>query len=204
MGIMDLNVEKRPIVIVANFRTKSTALGSYIQNKYNITRFSEPINSHRSALTFSEFMDDGSNTNFVLKFIADQMDDCKYYREILAGDCYKIRLLRRNVPEQIASYYIASKTQTFFQKVNEDEIPSCYIKIVRSHLLRAMNTILNNNALLEESNIQFDETIYSEDLPFLEDTIYVESTKPTNYQAIYDAACRLYETRDTYRLRLLL
>ena len=202
MGIMNLNIETRPIVIVSNYRTKSSALSVYLANHYGIARFSESMNWYKRYSEFTEFME-SSSTDFILKIIADQMDDCRYYREILARDCYKIKLIKRNIPEQIASFYIATKTQQWSQTVDEERV-SRYVRIVRSHLLRSMNTILHNNTLLDESNIKFDETIYSEDLPFLEDTIFVESTKPSNYQAIYDAACKLYETRDTYKLRLLL
>jgi hypothetical protein len=199
---MDLTVTQRPIVIIANYRTSSSALSEHIATHYELpNRFSEPMQWHSAYLPFSEFMDQ-NKTDFVLKIIADQMDDCRYYREILARDCYKIRLLKRNVPEQIASYYIAHKIRKWWQLVDEERNPR-YIRTVRSHLLRAMNTILYNNALLEESNIQFDETIYAEDLPFLEASKYKVSTKPENYESIYAAACDLYATRDTYRLRLL-
>jgi len=203
MGIMDLTVKQRPIVIIANYRTSSSALSEHIAKKYEIpNRFSEPMQWHAAYLTFSEFIDSNS-TDFVLKIIADQMDDCRYYREILSRDCYKIRLLKRDIPEQIASYYVAHKTRKWWQLTDEEREPRV-IRSVRSNLLRAMNIILHNNALLEESNIQFDETLYAEDLPFMEVSKYKVSTKPTNYNAIYDAACKLYETRDTYRLRLLL
>ena len=202
MGIMDLNVETRPIVIVSNYRTSSSALARHLSKKYEIDFFTEPMIWRLYYGKFSDRVDEG-DTNFVLKIIADQMDDCKYYREILSRECYKIKLTKRNVPEQIASFYIATKTQQWSQTTNETRKPR-HIRIIRSHLLRAMNTILHNNTLLDESNILFDEVIYSEDLPFLDKSDQVPSTKPTNYQAIYDAACRLYETRDTYRLRLLL
>ena len=202
MGIMDLNVEKRPIVIIANYRTSSSVLSVYLANNYGgLARFSEPMQWRKNYLRFSEFID-SNNTNYVLKIIADQMDDCKYYREILARDCYKIRLMKRDVPGQIASYHVAHKTRKWTQLIDEERNPSS-IRIVRSRLLRAMNTILHNNALLEESNIQFDETIYAEDLPSLEDSKYKVSTKPKNYGAIYAAARELYETRDTYKLKLL-
>jgi hypothetical protein len=202
MGIMDLNVETRPIVIIANYRTSSSALSVYLANHYGLARFSEPMNWQQRYLEFTGFMD-GSSKNFVLKIIADQLDDCRYYREILARDCYKIRLMKRNTPEQIASHYIAIKTHKWSQLINEERTPR-RIKTVRSHLVKSMNTILNNNALLEESTIQFDETIYTEDLPYLEDSKYKPSTKPKNYDYIYEAARELYETRDTYKLRLVL
>lgn len=199
---MDLNVTTRPIVIVANYRTSSSALSEHIAVNYELpNRFSEPMQWHKAYLTFSEFMDQ-NKTDFVLKIIADQMDDCQYYREILSRDCYKIKLLKRDIPEQIASYYVAHKTRKWWQLVEEDR-DARVIRSVRSNLLRAMNIILYNNALLEESNIQFDETIYAEDLPFLEVSKYKVSTKPKNYGAIYAAARELYETRDTYKLKLL-
>jgi hypothetical protein len=157
---------------------------------------------NKSYAKFKEFMDSNS-TDFVLKIIADQLDDCRYYREILARDCYKIRLMKRDIPEQIASYHIASKTRKWWQLTDEEREPR-FIRTVRSHLLRSMNIILHNNALLEESTIQFDETIYAEDLPFLESSKYKPSTKPKNYDHIYKSAHELYETRDTYRLRLIL
>jgi len=201
LGIMDLTVKQRPIVIIANYRTSSSAFSMYIAKRYGLNRFSEPMQWHARYLEFDQYMNQ-HKTDFVLKIIADQMDDCRHYREILARDCYKIRLMRRDIPGQIASYYVARKTRKWNQLIDEERVPRI-IKTVRSHLLRAMNTILYNNALLEESTIQFDETIYSEDLPLLENSKYKPSTKPSNFESIYKAACELYETRDTYKLKLL-
>ena len=203
LGIMDLTVKQRPIVIIANYRTSSSALSEHIAIHYGLTRFAEPMQWHARYTEFDSYMNQ-NKTDFVLKIIAEQMDDCRYYREILARDCYKIRLLKRNVPEQIASHYLAKKTRRWSQLIDEERNNDYIIRTVRSQLLSSMNTILHNNALLEESTIQFDETIYAEDLPFLEVSKYKISTKPKNYDYIYESACKLYETRDTYRLRLIL
>jgi hypothetical protein len=41
--VIDIKVDRFPIVILANFRTGSTALGDHISKKYNIPFYSEEI-----------------------------------------------------------------------------------------------------------------------------------------------------------------
>jgi hypothetical protein len=129
--------------------------------------------------------------NFVLKIIVDQIDDTPQYREIINRDCYKIRLFRKDIVSQIVSHYISVKTRKWHQTNIENIVPYS-IRIVPSHIRSSIETIFNNNIKLNSLNIDFDYTLYSEDLPLLDETNHVVTTKPINYHDIYSAVSDLY------------
>lgn len=185
------NIEVRPIVIIANYRTSSSALMSSLANKYKIISFSEPSIQDMRYSAFSSFYNKNKK-NFVLKFMIEQLDDIPEYRKILKEECYKIRLFRRDIISQIASYYIATRTKRFSQR-KEQTIDRYFVRIVPSHLIRHIEIIVKNNLLLKTSALNFDSTIYAEDLSTLHDTELVHSTKPDNYQEILNATKYYYE-----------
>ena len=127
------------------------------------------------------------NNNVVVKVIADQLDKAYLYQYITDMDSFKIKLLRRNKVDQIASCYIASKRDLWHQKknhivddseilINSDEVKKCITRILR---------VDNEIAKL---CYNFDLELYYEDLFFDDyDISDVKSTVPKNINDIKEA-----------------
>ena len=186
------NINKFPVIIIANRRTGSTALANKIAKIYNITNFADGayIEPHKRPKFLKHLWRDlyiQKINNVVVKVIADQLDKAYLYQYITDMDSFKIKLLRRNKVDQIASCYIASKRDLWHQKknhivddseilINSDEVKKCITRILR---------VDNEIAKL---CYNFDLELYYEDLFFDDyDISDVKSTVPKNINDIKEA-----------------
>jgi hypothetical protein len=186
--VTDINVTKFPIIIVANFRTGSTALGQYLANKYNLPFFSEPFNNENTChidfhkMQFiKQIMND--KKNMVLKFMPLQMGDFSPYEEIMNEPAFTIRLKRKNIVDQVASFYVSEKTEKYF-KYKSDQNKKFTIDIDHKFLLKRTHIILKNEFLINSMPYNIDLTLTYEDLGFIEGTQHVLSDQPDNIQEI--------------------
>jgi len=170
-----MQINKFPILIYANYRTGSSPLLSALAIKYGLERYSEP---HYDIDKLSKLKQDWQTSNYVVKFMPDQIADYPIYQKILASDCYKIRLTRENKIDQIASFYIASYTDRWH--TDPDVVVEDYeVDIDTAILDNAVRTIRYNDKLLAESTVKFDLDTTYEQLGYFEE-LGPKTHQPTN------------------------
>lgn len=175
-----IEVTKFPVLIVANYRTGSTALCEYLAAKYNLKGFPE---SHYEPEKFDILLSmiESGQTNFIVKFMPEQLAEYKVYQDLLASDCFKIKLSREDKLGQIVSYYIAYETQRWHESANTR--PANYTVPINDYDVNgAIERITNNDRLMEELSVKFDEIISYESLGFIEGTEQIKTTLPLNFR----------------------
>ena len=189
-------MHRYPIIILSTVRTGSTAFFYDLQFDASIKIFNEPILRNGSnfellkreeTVKFFEaiFTDD----NYALKL---HVQDLRYYpgklKSILAEhQCHLIRIRRRNLAEQIASYYIETiRNKWGYPKESEKEyvdLNKNIISINRTKLKCAIASILAFNAHLNSIPYKIDEDHWYEDIVFREKT-FIKTPKPSNYDEL--------------------
>jgi len=198
--VIDITVTKFPIILVANFRTGSSALGKYLSKKYKIQFYSEPFNNKNSCSIDSHKLDfikkylSPDRKKMILKFMPLQMGDFSPYTEILNADGFKIRLSRKNIVDQIASFYIAEKTEKYFKYINEDK-KKFSLEIDYKFLLKRTHIILKNEFFIDNIPNSFDMNISYEDLGFIPNTDHVLSDQPENIEEIKEEIRKILRWR---------
>jgi hypothetical protein len=166
-----------PALILANYRTGSSPLCQGLALENAVTAFVEPsITTERTA----EFLKSYTTTDrYIVKFMPDQVEQFTPYQELLASDCYKIKLTRKDTVSQIASYYIASvrdkwwtteieESKNYFVPIMKEKIDQCIAHIQQVDLMLA-------------SFKNYDTEIHYEDIGIIEDIDRVHSRKPSNF-----------------------
>lgn len=190
---MDIyNINKFPIVIIANSRTGSTALANKIAKIYNITNFSDGayIEPHKHKRHVKQLWKDfvlHNNKKIVVKMIAYQIGQAYMYEQILNADSFKIKLLRRNKVDEITSAYIAKERGLYHQK-KDDVIDNSDIPINEERIALAIDRVMKVEKIIDELDYVFDLELYYEDLTFDDyDISDVKSTVPKNINDIKEA-----------------
>ena len=172
-------ITKWPMVILTNYRTGSSAFGVSLRPRRGFNFFGEPAQDPVKLEKFINFYHSG-NSEFILKIMIDQLDDCNLYRSILDSDCHKIRLMRKNEIEQSLSYYIA-RTRGVWQQYIKDSIHSPYtVPIDINNMNWAADIITTNNKKLRESTIEFDQEYVYENLSIPDSSNFCKIMPPAN------------------------
>lgn len=177
-----IQITKWPAIIVANYRTGSSALTHKLALDNQVTAFVEPSITNKRQQQFIDFYN--QSKSYVVKFMPDQVDTFNYYQTLLDSDCYKIKLFRKNKVEQIASYYLASVKDKWFTTRYEEET-DYFIPIINDKIDYSIDKILSVDKLLE-TVVNVDHTLYFEDLTVFEDVDRKPSLKPKNIERLYD------------------
>lgn len=185
----------KPIVLLANYRTGSTAYSAILANQHNFVNFSEPHYKPGRIDQLSTMLVN-SKTNFVLKIMPDQINTYPIYQKILEQDRYVIKLTRDNKVEQIVSYYIAKITDKW-STTNPNIHGQVYkISVIKSKLIQAIEYILEVDRLLDMQGIKFDEEITYESISdaltvTAVDNIPKKLVAPSNYEELKQYTAQL-------------
>jgi hypothetical protein len=172
------------ILLLANYRTGSSSFSNVLTNR-KIPWYPEPHLFPESWVSLQESV--SADEKFVIKFMPDQIGQYELYQKIVNSDCYKIKLIRENKIEQIASYYVASMTGIWNDPLNEFARGREYIVDISLDQIRtSIKIITKNDFLLENSNIKFDKKVTYEQL--VEQNLLtsgpIKLSPPTNYKII--------------------
>ena len=173
-----IQTSKLPILIVANYRTGSSALSRNLAHSNNVSCFNEPHYRLDEFDCFKQCLSSVQNS-FVLKVIAEQLQTVEEYKSVLDSECFSIRLYRENKLDQIVSYYIATVTDVWFQKKTLERKPY-FVEYNPDVAKYAVDRILLNDRILDNLNIKFDITTTYEQLGFIENTVSNITTPPVN------------------------
>jgi LPS sulfotransferase NodH len=176
-----VKVNKKPIVILANYRTGSSPLAcSIAAYNYVVPHYEPNLFCDRK----TKFLESYNNGNeFLVKFMPDQISAFGIYQELLARDCYKIKLYRKNKVEQIASYYISAmrdKWWTIKDEYEKDYSLNIDIDVIQQSIKR----ITTVDYMLDSIDLKFDLVLSYEDLGIIKNTNTIRTKQPVNVEII--------------------
>lgn len=209
--MIEIEVDRFPIVIVCSPRTGSTALLDHLCNKYKIPGIEEifqgirylsstsnnirqNVLSHRNR--YFEFINK-KNSNYIIKLMPTEINGFSKYEQLLKSDCFKIRLQRNTVVDQIASFYIANKRKKFHHHDNEIQL-AYTVEIDMLILTDCIERITHSNFLCKNLPFKYDYDLFYEQIGFIPDTYtdyrssnHVYNRKPDNYEEICEEIKKL-------------
>lgn len=183
-------INRTPILILSAPRTGSTVLGEYIKqhcaNK-SIPYFAEPDYEVDTMDRFTNFF--SKSTYFILKMHYSHL--YRYSTEIqnfllTDSQVYRIRIQRRSVNSQVASWYIALCRDNHWHFKSNTQ-PNDKIEIDLYKIEYCIGWIKYCNQILAECTLPFDQNLIYEDLPEMTNLGYVKTPEPSNYLEILDA-----------------
>ena len=186
------SITTRPIIIFSTPRTGSTVLGEYVKslcNDSDLVYFLEP--DHQGRAGIEEFEKHfNQSKNFIIKL--HYMHLYRYGRMMAeylktSDQAYRIRIRRKDIVQQIASFYIALSRQNKWHFKHEDQPDHAAIILHPAKLNQAKWYILHSNQDLDTSPVKFDMDLFYEDLPKIEDPKYRPTPEPANYAEILQA-----------------
>ena len=173
--------KNKSITVLTNYRTGSTALCVFLANvnpSMNfLNEFWHPNNLEKMSLCYDP-------AEILLKkkcLIKIHMSHLPYVKNYNLDNTFKIKLYRRNVEEQIISYYIARLSKRWHD-IEEKRFVDTSIDIDKNLFYNSYCEIKNCIEILD--NIKDDLTLYYEDIPFILNTTKKKNTKPINYDEI--------------------
>ena len=209
--MIDFEITRFPIIIVCSPRTGSTALLLHLANKYKLNNFGEIFMGikdimHSSSKIKEDILNDRKkyfdlrkkdDPNFVLKIMPKEINAFSSYDNLLQTNCYKIKLFRKSVIDQIASLYIAQHTRKFHNYDNE--VHENYdVEINKIDLIDCIESITHSNFLCDKLPYSYDSEIAYEDLQFIPNTYgttrksnHTYTHKPNNYVELCDSIRKL-------------
>lgn len=175
-------IEHWPTVILCNYRTGSSALAYKLGLENSVPSFVEPhVNDERKEAFFAAYK---KINRYIVKFMPDQVSMFPPYGDLLTSNCYVIKLQRKNIIEQIASFYIALVRDKWWTKENDDD--SDYFIPIRLDLIKlSIERILTTDNLLNNYN-NVHQTIFYEDLGVFENIDRKHSLKPINMERLLE------------------
>ena len=180
------SIHKLPIVIVATARSGSTSLGLALARHYKVQWLNEPYHFPDTAHQLSDHH--VNKIPYVTKFLIHQLPALEIHQTILNSDCFKIKLLRNNLVDQIVSLYIGEQTNNWSQQ--ELSIPDYTVALDSQSMFRTVFNVCYNNKKLENLKINFDLELSYENLNFKEtsEKIKFKTSPPTNINDIIELA----------------
>ena len=187
-------ISKLPVVILSSKRTGSTVLAIEMLDQLrsvhgDVGFYNEPMESRSEDQMRGLMQAIDRDEPFVLKVHA--YDVVREYPNtvkdlITSGDVFLVRIRRRNIVEQIASHYLASRRNTWQYHGNEQIGEESMVPIDMERLDRSIRYINHYNMTLDGYPASFDLDLCYEDLSFL-GRIYAKTPKPDDYHVLTDA-----------------
>ena len=185
---------KRPVLVFASYRTGSTALCDVIARRNGLLNFDEGLHpgAHPALVArkqrFLAFLKTG-DPRFVLKLMPDHITaEYRPLVEQLAKVAFLVRITRRSVVEQVASYYLASTSGIWHETARSPQ-RDYDIPLDAARLLAARDHILRTNRDLAALDHAYGLDLVHEDLML--DSQFTVYRKPRNHQALLDALAGL-------------
>lgn len=181
-----INVDKLPIVIIANYRTGSSELGRQLAKQHNVHWIPEPCHfSENQALLENCYK---NKIDYVTKFIVDQIPLLPIHQQVINSDSFKICLTRQDKLFQAVSYYIARQRNTWRQ--TSPTVPTYTVDINETVMQEVDQVLKRNDQLLNElSSTCHVVTSYEElGLDTLVQTDNYKTTSPDNLNQVIDLA----------------
>jgi hypothetical protein len=188
----DIKITQWPVIIVANYRTGSSALVRILGRKYNLEVFSEPHLDSEQLANLKKYIENGKS-NYIVKFMPDYLETVPVYNHIYNSNCYKIKLTRNDKIAQITSLYIAKMTDIWNNAADMTSLhPEKYIVNIDNNIVDlSIKQICTNEKLLDTAQVNFAQHLTYEEISFA-DARMKKLTAPVNYQKLYSYIEKYY------------
>ena len=187
-GLIDY---KGNILIFANYRTGSTALGMLCSKIKSIQNFPEVLdkNSQPQLYQAKQLIEENNCICVSIMPAEYKIFQNSFLNQIPS---YKIHVTRKDKIAQITSLYISAKLAKFQCFKNEQVEP--YVLPIDYNIIDGqINTIKNLNSIAEQTKINYNVTVNFEDIkPLLGQTDIKEFVKPENWNEIYSTVKERY------------
>lgn len=192
---------KFPIIIVANYRSGSTAFATGLAKKLGLPYHLEPYQPRKKPANFgltlmglkADFFHQirSGDPRFLLKIMPDQIYPVTPYDIMLRSTTsYKIKLYREDVMDNIVSQYVAMMSGKWWN-TKQDKNEPYVLEIDPVKIKGAIHTITYNNYLMNTLNYEYDEIKTYESLE-LSDDDFVKTVMPKNINEVREEIAKLY------------
>jgi LPS sulfotransferase NodH len=174
-SVLDSIPNNKSIIILANYRTGSTALCNWLSKKFNLVNLDEAFHpAVRKPVVL--------NKQFIIKIMPDHMVPLDFVNHL--DDAYVIGLKRKSLIYQVSSFYISDKTRIWHYK--KDNLCNDYtIDIDPLGIEDQIRYILKMTQLYDNSILKKDLEIYYEDIvQEISNSEYKIYPKPKNYNEL--------------------
>ena len=162
------------IIVLANYRTGSTALCNILSKNYKIQNYDEFFNTTKPDIL---------NEKFIIKIMPDHNIPKSFNEKF--NDSFVIGLKRKSLVDQIISFYICHMTQVWHYK-NISQNMYYEIKIDELEIINQSRYILKMTENYNNNNLRKDLEIYYEDIiDIIEHSDYTIYPKPANYVELF-------------------
>lgn len=197
-----VKIIKWPVVLVATYRSGSTALGHSLSKFYNCDWYSEPLVNKNNTLKKFKNHYHSTNNTYLLKTMIDQIPELAETKNICySQDSFKIRLIRKDTVAHILSLYLARIRNIW---VEFESAKNYTVDIIDTVLLkRSIDHVMRFNQMIKNTDINFDQTVYYEDFDNIKYTFFKKTTQPTNYDYLYQLIKeRLEDSHDPIEFKI--
>lgn len=192
---------KFPIIIVANYRSGSTAFATGLAKKLGIPYHLEPYQPRfkpaNFGLTLLGFKENFfhqirlGDMKFLLKIMPDQIHPSTPYDTLLKMESsYKIKLYREDVMANIVSQYVAMMSGKWWN-TKQDKNEPYLLDIDVEKIKDAIQCITYNNYLMNTLSYQYDEIKTYESLE-LPDEDFTKTLMPKNINEVREEITKAY------------
>jgi LPS sulfotransferase NodH len=196
--MLNIEITKFPIIIISSARCGSTVLGEHLANKHNLTFYNEPDLFAKNSSDSNEFLQFinacYAKNDYVLKVMSDIIESNIYPTDtklrILSDSCYKIKIIRNKIVEQIASFYIARNRGKWAYtdvNVNKDKFTMDIVLNI-NEINHCIKRITYQNNIVKST--ETDLTLVYEDFSGIESR-FKKTPQPRNYDELLDNISRL-------------
>lgn len=188
--MLDQIPNDKSLVVVASYRTGSTALCDLLAKKHNIKNFDEVYHNCFPWRTQEFNFWQKKNHKSIIKIMPDQMPKFSVQKKIFA-DAFLIGLYRRDVIAQIASYYVACTTMSWHNNATDDY----YVDINLEELENHCRFIKRSNGAYQQvfKNLCNIEIAYEDIADQLNESSFRTYHRPLNYNEIVARVQELYD-----------
>lgn len=198
----EIEITRWPAIIVANYRTGSTVYATHLAKQYNVPVYLEPWvrysergenwGDHVNGLKqnfYNHFHSGG--TNYILKFMPDQINKFTPYAMLLKSNCFKVKLYRENEIDNIISNYVGSLRKKWWTRPTET-FENYTLDIDDLKIKGEILHIAQNNFWLHSLNIEYDAVITYESLGIIPSKDYIKTHMPDNLEDIRNRITEIY------------
>jgi hypothetical protein len=182
--MINLEINRFPIVILGTARTGSSVLTNHLALKYPKLRlWSEPDHKSETLCDFIEYAK--ISDEYIVKILASSLNKYPIWfirLKLLNKACHLIKLKRRSIIDQVASYYIASERNIWYyynHDFNNWKNSITPINIDRE-IIEGMITLIKTDTQKIEP-LLCDDTYFYEDIQDQLDAPDLKTPKPINY-----------------------
>jgi hypothetical protein len=198
--VIDFEITKTPILVVASPRTGSNAFTTHLGSKYPTLKcYSEPDHNIEH---LSEFLNFAKNNNgYILKILASSMVRYPNWlkEDFFSEKFHTIIIKRRSLVEQLASHYIAMNRNIWYY--NKENYENWQYKIKENidideyNIKKTISMVKYDIDLV--NRFKSDNIIFYEDMPKLI-TQHIKTPRPVNY---FNLLNKIEEILNKYRIQ---